>query len=135
MDIIAGAWNANEPLGILCVDFNKAFDSVEHVFINRVMEFFKFGPRFTGMVMTLLRGRTSRITVNNGYTDSFTIGRGTPQGDRISPFIFILCIEILLIKLKCMGGGGGSKIQNIWKGGGGKRVCKMKVILRDLQMT
>jgi len=105
MDRIAGAWSANEPLGILCVDFNKAFDSVEHVFINRVMEFFKYGPRFTGMVMTLLRGRTSRITVNNGYTESFNIERGTPQGDRISPFIFILCIEILLIKLKCLGGG------------------------------
>jgi len=112
MDRIAGSWNANEPLGILCVDFNKAFDSVEHVFINRVLEFFKYGPRFIGMVMTLLKNRTSRITVNNGYTDSFNIERGTPQGDRISPFIFILCIEILLIKIKSMGGGGVLKNLN-----------------------
>ena len=33
-------------------------------------------------------------------TRSFKIGRGVPQGDTASPYIFILVLEILLIRIK-----------------------------------
>jgi exonuclease III len=106
MDRIAGAWESREEMGVLCVDFVKAFDSVEHAFIKRVMEFFNFGNLFVGMVMTLLAERGARVMVEDRLTDVFKIERGTPQGDRASPYIFIICIEILLIKLKSIEGRG-----------------------------
>jgi hypothetical protein len=56
--------------------------------------------------MTLLNSRISRVIVEDGYSDSLGITRGTPQGDRSSPYIFIIVIEILLIKLKGMDGHG-----------------------------
>jgi hypothetical protein len=64
------------------------------------MRFFGFGEIMTKMVMTLLKGRISRIILDTGYSDSIMIARGTPQGDRSSPYIFILCMEVLLLKLK-----------------------------------
>jgi len=39
------------------------------------------------------------------YSKTFDIKRGTPQGDRSSPYIVIICLEILLLKIE-MGGGG-----------------------------
>jgi len=43
MDRISGAWESAEEMGVLCIDFVKAFDSIEHVFIERVMRFFNYG--------------------------------------------------------------------------------------------
>jgi hypothetical protein len=58
------------------------------------------------MVSTLLYKRTARIILEEGYSDTFCIARGTPQGDRSSPYIFIICMEILLIKVLSMDGRG-----------------------------
>ena len=58
------------------------------------------------MVSTILRDRTARVKVEEGLSESFNIERSTPQRDRASPYIFILCIEILLIKLVHLGGRG-----------------------------
>ncbi len=58
------------------------------------------------MVSTLLNKRTARIIVEEGYNSTFNIERGTPQGDRSSPYIFIICMEILLIKILSLDGRG-----------------------------
>jgi hypothetical protein len=57
------------------------------------------------MVMTLLRDRKASINMGSSYSKTFDIKRGTPQGDRSSPYIFIICLEILLVKIE-LGGGG-----------------------------
>ncbi len=106
MTCISQAWIEQEECGVMCVDFKKAFDSVEHAAIKMILEFFNFGEIMVGMVMTLLNSRISRVIVEDGYSDSLGITRGTPQGDRSSPYIFIIVIEILLIKLKGMDGHG-----------------------------
>ncbi len=90
MNSISRAWETRKPTGIMCVNFAKAFDSVEHGMIRGVMEFFGFGFNMTEMVMTLLNGRKSRIIFENGYSFSIDILRGTPQGDRSSPHIHIV---------------------------------------------
>jgi Reverse transcriptase (RNA-dependent DNA polymerase) len=43
MENISMAWARGEEVGILCVDFNKTFDSVEHNAIMKVFEFLNFG--------------------------------------------------------------------------------------------
>ena len=49
---------------------------------------------------TILWNRQGRILMDHGVSDMFRVERGTPQGDKASPYLFILCIEILLIKLE-----------------------------------
>ena len=104
IDNISRSWVHREKMGVLCVDFSKAFDCVEHEFINKVLVFFNYGENMVGMVRTILRGRQGRILMDMGVSDIFKVERGTPQGDKASPYIFILCIEILLIKLEMEAG-------------------------------
>jgi hypothetical protein len=106
MNSISHAWASNEGTGIMCVDFSKAFDSIEHLAIDACLRFFNFGIYMRGMVKTILKDRKARIILNDGYSETFGIKRGTPQGDRSSPFIFIICIEVLLIKIVDMQGRG-----------------------------
>jgi hypothetical protein len=90
-----------KQIGSLMVDFVKAFDSIEHSFISKAMGFFGFGDILTGMVTTLLNNRRACIDLGSGHGEYFPIARGAPQGDRSSPYIFIICIEILILKLEC----------------------------------
>ena len=91
-------------MGVLCVDFSKAFDCVEHEFIAKVLGFFNYGDNLVGMVKTILRNRQGRILMDHGVSDMLRVERGTPQGDKASPYLLILCIEILLIKLEIEAG-------------------------------
>ena len=100
IDNISQSMTSNEKMGVLCVDFSKAFDSIEHSFIMKVLGFFNFGHRIQNMVGTLLNKRISNVILGENLSPDVHIGRGTPQGDRSSPVLFILCLEILLIKLE-----------------------------------
>jgi len=122
IDSISESWAETEPMGVLCVDFVKAFDSVEHAFIKKVLEFFYFGEGMVSKIMILLHDRKARVILEEGCGESFQVERGTPQGDRISPYIFILCIEILLIKIESMDGQGIDKCNFVSRVIGGREL-------------
>jgi hypothetical protein len=92
-------------MGVLLVDFVNAFESVEHEYKRKSLEHFNKGPVFEGMVMALLRDRKASINMGSTYSKTFDIKRGTPQGDSSSTYIFIICLEILLLNTE-LGGGG-----------------------------
>ena len=47
----------------------------------------------------------ARVILGEDIGGIIKINRRTPQGDRASPYLFILCIEILLIKIESEEGG------------------------------
>jgi hypothetical protein len=86
LDGINESWVEGEQMGVLLVDFVKAFDSVEHEYIRKCLEHFNLGPVLIGMVMTLLKDRKASVNMGSMYSQTFDINRGTPQGDRSSPY-------------------------------------------------
>ena len=85
---------------ILLVDFSRAFDSISHSYIYETFHFLNFGQHFISMIKTMLSKRCCNLMVDGFLTSSFNIDRGVPQGDSASPYIFIIVLEILLLKLK-----------------------------------
>ena len=81
---------------LVTIDIEKAFDSVNHLFIIEVLR--RFG--FREWVKILLNKQESCI-LNGGKTNSyFELERGTRQADPISAYLFILVLEIVFLCIK-----------------------------------
>ena len=80
---------------LLLIDFEKAFDSVAWSFMEKCLIYFNFKDDIIKWVKTFYNKISSSIIVNNRPTQWFPIERGCRQGDPISPYIFLICSEVL----------------------------------------
>ena len=99
-DLLYFTEEENKPGLLLLIDFEKAFDSVSWTFINNVLDFFNFGVSFKKWINIFNRNVNSCVHINGHLSEWFFLQRGCRQGDPISPYIFLLCVEILAILIK-----------------------------------
>ena len=94
-DIISHVEYQNKSGMLLLLDFEKAFDSVSWNYIHKVLAFFGFGEYFVSLVKIILTKIKLCVIQHGVFSEFFTIGRGCRQGDPASPYIFLLCVEIM----------------------------------------
>ena len=84
---------------ILLIDFKKAFDSLTHRYIDNCLKMFNFGESIRRWIKLFFSSREAYILLGGELTKKILLEQGVPQGDVVSPYIFILAVEILLIKI------------------------------------
>jgi len=84
---------------IVFLDFHKAFDTIEHQFVYRAFKSFGFGERFTSIIEMFHKGINSSINLYPNTSKRFPICRGVRQGCPIAPFVFLIVVEFLSIKV------------------------------------
>ena len=85
---------------MVTVDIQKAFDSVNHLFLITALKQFGYGETFLKWIQILLRNQESWIIHGGTTTKYFKLEKGTRQGDPISAYLFILVLEITFICIK-----------------------------------
>jgi hypothetical protein len=102
----------NIPGLLLLIDFEKAFDSLEWAFIYKTLDFFNFGRSIKKWLNAFYSNIKSCVQANGQISEWFSIKRGCRQGDPLSPYIFILCAEILALLIRKNDSITGIKIGN-----------------------
>merc|ERR1711895_8125 len=81
------------------IDFNKAFDSISHDFLNNELELMGFGEDVREWIKIFFNKREANVLINGHLSSTIKLQQGVLQGDVVSPYIFLLMVEILLIKI------------------------------------
>ena len=102
MSLVLDHFNNNEDDGglVLQVDFEKAFDSVDHQFLFNTMEKMGFGDYIIKLVKIALHGCLSFINVNGHLSQQVVLGRGLHQGSPLSPILFLLIAQVFTVNLE-----------------------------------
>ena len=85
------------------IDLEKAYDRLEWHFIRDVLELYRLPPSQIKLIMSCVSSSSISILLNGGKLEPFHPSRGIRQGDPLSPYLFIMCMEVLgfLILRRC----------------------------------
>ena len=79
----------------ISLDIEKAFDSVKWQFVNDLLKANGFPPAFLDWIELMQKGKELRLFNNGHSSQTIFVSNGLAQGDSLSPFIFIICMEAL----------------------------------------
>lgn len=87
--------NSNKKLALLLIDWEKAFDRIDHRALLIILQKLGFPTKLLHIVKAIYRNSWAQIRINNKLSKHLKINSGVKQGCPLSPLLFIIVIEIL----------------------------------------
>jgi hypothetical protein len=82
---------------IFKIDFEKAYDEVKWPFVRKVLEMKGFCSKWCHWIDAIFQGGHVAIKINDQVGQNFQNKKGLRQGDPLSPLLFNIVVDMLVI--------------------------------------
>ena len=94
--IIEKARDFQKNIYFCFIDYAKAFDSVDHSKLWKILQEMGISDHLTCLLRNLYTGQEATVRTGNETTDWFQIGKGVHRGCILSPCLFNLYAEYIM---------------------------------------
>ena len=96
LQILKGVHAKNVEATILFVEFSKAFDTIYRRKMDQILLAYSLPKESVAAIMMLYENTKVKVCSQDGDTDYFDIVAGVLQGDTLTQYLFIICLDYVL---------------------------------------
>ena len=89
-DVIEYTKRVNMTGVLITIDFEKAFDSLNHNYLLKVLQAYNFRPFFVQWIRTFYLNVSSCVMNNDFASNYFNLGRGVRWGPSFTTFVYFI---------------------------------------------